>query len=236
MLETSSHGPAVLQSFLDPRAHRAHPPSAPLSGAAASGPALRIPQEVPNGTGEGEGEGESGEGQGRGLDDLPDRVQGHVDGAGGVDIEIGAADRVGAVTHNPHMPYNPALGTASTLLNGSHADLAYHDVLREESVGFGDAAGAGGSGGGGDGDGDEEQKEEGEGESEEESEEARPPMLVATVVAPKYTAAREARRAAARLERMGGEFQRRWVEEKVRNEESEADEEEEEEEEEEDDG
>ena len=50
-------------------------------------------------------------------------------------------------------------------------------------------------------------------EVEEESSVQQPPLLIATVVAPSAAEAGEARRAAARLERTGREFQREWVRE-----------------------
>ncbi|CAG8980582.1 hypothetical protein HYALB_00002580 [Hymenoscyphus albidus] len=60
-------------------------------------------------------------------------------------------------------------------------------------------------------------------ESTEESGPAQPPLLVATVIAPSIADAREARRLAGRIERIGKDFQREWVVEQTQTEERESD-------------
>lgn len=55
--------------------------------------------------------------------------------------------------------------------------------------------------------------DDGEEEEEKEITIQPPPLLIATVVAPSADEASNARKAAARLERMGRDFQRAWVRE-----------------------
>ncbi|KAI9742290.1 MAG: hypothetical protein M1818_004190 [Claussenomyces sp. TS43310] len=61
-----------------------------------------------------------------------------------------------------------------------------------------------------DGDAWDEQDED-EDEDEDEDDAAQAPLLIATVVAPSPAQAREARRVVGRLERVGVEFQREWM-------------------------
>lgn len=55
--------------------------------------------------------------------------------------------------------------------------------------------------------------EDDDGTMQGENEAQQPPLLIATVVASRADEVREARQAAARLERMGRELQREWVRE-----------------------
>jgi hypothetical protein len=59
-----------------------------------------------------------------------------------------------------------------------------------------------------------------EAEEADEENNAQPPLLIGTVVAPSAAETREARRAAARLEWSGREFQRQWAREQEESQQS----------------
>lgn len=131
-------------------------------------------------------------------------------------INLGAPQRVmveypdrGALVLQSYL--DPATATAAAQRNASRPETPQQGHHSRPDTANGDGGGGGGGGGGSEGRPKSASYGKDSSRRSEVSEDA-PPMLVSVVVAGSADQAREARRAAEKLERIGREFQREWLE------------------------